>query len=340
MSPRFSEEPLVSILIPAYNAQEWVADTLRSALAQTWRRKEIIVVDDGSTDHTLDVLRRFERRQGVRIVAQKNQGAAAARNTAFSLSHGDYIQWLDADDLLGPDKIERQMTAPERFLSARILFSCAFGKFSYRPYRARFTPSPVWENLTPAEWLIRKMAHNVYMQTGAWLVSHELTCAAGPWNTRLLGDDDGEYFCRVLLAADAVRFVPEARVYYRSATSNSLSAVGRSERKLRAHWLSMQCHLEYLRTLDDSDTGRAAGLAFLHASLPYFYPEWADIVGEMRQAAARLGGELTSPRLSWKYAWALPLFGWPLAKRLAQAARRMRWMAQRNWDKLLFKLHI
>ena len=88
-------KPLVSILIPAYNAQKWIADTLRSALDQTWESKEIIVVDDGSTDRTLEVARRFEA-QGVRVFAQENQGAAAARNKAFSLSRGEYIQWLDA----------------------------------------------------------------------------------------------------------------------------------------------------------------------------------------------------------------------------------------------------
>src|SRR5580658_7551096 len=100
--------PLVSILIPAYNSEEWITQTIRSALAQTWPRKEIIVVDDGSKDATVAIARQFEP-LGVLVHAQKNQGASAARNKAFSLSHGAYIQWLDADDLLALDKITRQM---------------------------------------------------------------------------------------------------------------------------------------------------------------------------------------------------------------------------------------
>src|SRR6516225_1986814 len=100
--------PLVSILIPAYNAQEWIADTIRSAIEQTWPCKEIIVVDDGSTDGTTEVARRFVSKE-VAVVSIKNQGAAAARNHALQLSQGDYIQWLDADDLLAPNKIERQL---------------------------------------------------------------------------------------------------------------------------------------------------------------------------------------------------------------------------------------
>src|SRR5947208_10643307 len=99
-------KPLVSILIPAYNAEAWIADTIQSALAQTWPRKEIVVVDDGSRDATFAVARRFASSE-VKVVTQPNSGAATARNKAFALSRGDFIQWLDADDLLAPDKLAR-----------------------------------------------------------------------------------------------------------------------------------------------------------------------------------------------------------------------------------------
>src|ERR1041384_5813359 len=101
-------KPLVSILIPAYNAGQWLSDTVRSALGQTWEKKEIIIVDDGSKDDTLAIAKGFES-DVVRVHTQKNQGAAATRNHAYSLSKGDFIQWLDADDLLSPGKVARQM---------------------------------------------------------------------------------------------------------------------------------------------------------------------------------------------------------------------------------------
>src|SRR3989454_8667665 len=182
-------KPLVSILIPAFNAQEWIADTIQSALRQTWPRKEIIVVDDGSRDHTLAIARQFASKE-VSVVTQANQGVAAARNHAFSICQGDYIQWLDADDLLAPDKIERQMEAVDHGASKRMLLSSAWGRFVYRPHRANFVPTALWCDLPPVEWLLRKMGQNVFMQTATWLVSRELTEAAGPWNTQLLGDDD------------------------------------------------------------------------------------------------------------------------------------------------------
>src|SRR5438128_6129502 len=276
--------PLVSILIPAYNAERWVASTIESAIAQTWPRKEIIVIDDGSTDQTLTVAGKFERK-GVHVVTQPNQGAAVARNTAFSLARGDYIQWLDADDLLSPDKIAKQMEAAEQSQSKRTLFSCGWGYFMYRPSKAKFVPTPIWSDLDPTEWLTRKWEGNLHMQTATWLVSRELTEAAGPWDTRLLGDDDGEYFCRVLLASDGVRFVPEARVFYRMAGSGSLSYIGGSDRTRDAQWLSMQLHIGYLRSLGDSARVRAACRTFLQNWMVYFYPERLDLFRQADEVA-------------------------------------------------------
>ena len=197
--------PLVSILIPAYNAERWIADTIRSALAQTWPRKEIIIVDDGSCDRTLSIARQFTSKN-VSITAQQNQGAPVARNTAFGLCQGDYIQWLDADDLLSPNKVTRQMAAAQECHDRRRLLSSGWGYFLYRPDKAKFLPTALWRDLTPLEWLLRKWEQNLHMQTATWLVSRELTEAAGPWDTRLMGDDDGEYFFEFSLRAVASDF--------------------------------------------------------------------------------------------------------------------------------------
>ncbi len=329
--------PLVSILIPAFNAEEWIADTLKSAIGQTWDRKEIIVVDDGSTDQTVVIARQFES-DGVRVVTQGNQGAAAARNKAFSLSRGDYIQWLDADDLLAPDKIAKQVEVLNRCRSNRTLLSSSFGRFKYRWDRAEFTPTSLWCDLSPAEWLVRKLAQNAYMQTATWLVSRELTEAAGPWDTALLGDDDGEYFCRVLLASDGARFVSEAKVYYRSPWVGTLSYVGHSDKKLNAHWRSMRLHIDYLRSLEDSERVRAACLAYVQRCFIYFYPEKTDIVKEAERMAEELGGKLQPPRLTWKYSWIQVVFGWQAAKRVQKFLPETKWWVKKSWDKTVFRL--
>jgi glycosyltransferase involved in cell wall biosynthesis/peptidoglycan/xylan/chitin deacetylase (PgdA/CDA1 family) len=329
--------PLVSILIPAFNAENWIADTIRSAMAQTWENKEIIVVDDGSTDQTLAVARQFES-SGVRVHTQKNQGGAAARNTCFRLSRGDYIQWLDADDLLCPEKIARQMGALDLGASKRIALSAAFGRFRYRWYCAEFLPTELWADLSPAEWLVRKLGQNLYMQTATWLVSRELAEAAGPWDTRMLSDDDGEYFSRLLLKSDGVRFVPDAKVYYRAFRYDGLAYVGKSERKMEALWLSMQLHIGYLRSLRDTERERNACLAYLQRNLIHFYPDKKGIVRAAEQTAQELGGKLRSPHLSWKYSWIKILFGWIVAKNASLYLRKLRWATLKQWDKVLFRV--
>src|SRR6266480_3226990 len=218
-------KPLVSILIPAYNAEKWIGYTLESAVNQTWPHKEIIVVDDGSRDRTAEVARGFASKN-VTVVSTENRGHSSAANTAFRLCQGDYIQELDADDLLAPDKIERQLAAVREGDSKRILLSSPWAHFHYRASRARFVPNSLWQDLSPVEWLLRKMGENLHMQNATWLVSRELAEEAGPWDSSLQYDQDGEYFCRVLLASEGTRFVPEARVFYRVSGSNRISFIG------------------------------------------------------------------------------------------------------------------
>src|SRR5258705_639331 len=156
-------KPLVSILIPAYNSEEWIADTIQSAIAQTWQRKEIIVVDDGSRDRTAEVARRFASKK-VTVVSVENGGAAAARNHAFKLSQGDYIQWLDADDLLAPDKIQRQLATLEGAEDKQILLSSPWAYFTYRTNRARFVATSLWHDPSSVEWLLRERGEKQHMR--------------------------------------------------------------------------------------------------------------------------------------------------------------------------------
>lgn len=108
-----TEQPLVSIIIPTYNRAELIGETLDSILAQTYQNWECIVVDDGSTDHTSDVLDHYTKKDS-RISyhhrpKQYNPGGNGARNYGFDLSKGEYINWFDSDDVMLPEKIEKQV---------------------------------------------------------------------------------------------------------------------------------------------------------------------------------------------------------------------------------------
>lgn len=330
-------KPLVSILIAAYNAEDCLAETLRSAIAQTWERKEIIVVDDGSTDNTPLIARRFES-NGVRVVRQENEGHCSAKNKALSLSQGDYIQWLDADDLLAPDKIAKQLGALEQGGSKRTLLSAAWARFLFRHHQAVFMPNALWNDMSQADFLIAKLGHNLFMPSHAWLVSRELNEAAGFLNPTLIADDDGEYFCRVLMASDGIHFVPDAKVYYRVSGNGSVSYIGGSDRKLDSQWRSMQLHIGYLRSLEDSERARAASVRYLQTWLIYFYPERWDIVAQAEQLAKDLGGQLQVPRLSWKYSWIRTVFGWRLAKHAQRVLPSARLSLKRSSEKVFFFL--
>jgi glycosyltransferase involved in cell wall biosynthesis len=102
----------VSIIIPLYNQKQFVADAIESALAQTFNDIEIVVVNDGSTDSPDEVLDKYK--DNIKLVYQENKGLAAARNRGLLESTGEYIQFLDADDIILNDKIERQITAINR----------------------------------------------------------------------------------------------------------------------------------------------------------------------------------------------------------------------------------
>ncbi len=158
------------------------SEAIESALGQTHPNVEIVVVDDGSTDGTLGVACQFEGER-VRVIHQKNQGACAARNRAFQESSGDYVQFLDADDILHPEKLERQL----RCLAEEPEGTVAIGpwvRFRGAVADADLTWSgPDWRDYEPAtDWLLQASGQGGGMPTVVWLTPRTLAEAAGPWN--------------------------------------------------------------------------------------------------------------------------------------------------------------
>lgn len=305
---------LVSILIPAFNAQKWIRGCIESALSQTWIRKEIIVVDDGSTDSTLEIAKAYES-PIVFVGAQENRGASAARNHALSLAQGDYIQWLDSDDILAPDKVAMQLRGALPGQSSQVLLSGAWGRFYNVPERVTFKPSLLWADMEPLEWLYRKIDQNLWMAIESWLVSRKLTETAGPWNESLSLDDDGEYFTRVVSCSSWICFTPEARCCCRRATFGISHGLSLNNSKLDSQYLSMLSSIRTLLMMEDSPRTRSACLKLLGRWAIYFYPERLDLFNEMQSMAIELGAELPRPRLRPKYRWLQKVFGWKVAKK-------------------------
>jgi len=310
--------PLVSIPVPAYNAAPWIAATLESALAQTHPHCEIIVVDDGSTDDTLARARAFETR-GVCVVTQPNAGASSARNHALRLSRGTHIQFLDADDLLAPDKIEIQL----RLLACSPTGSIAagpWGRFKSDPATAVFTHEDNWRDSRPIEWLALNFAGRGMMPPAAWLVPRALIDASGPWDERLTLNDDGEYFCRVLLRSNGVRFSPEARTFYRDNIPGSLSR-RRSEAAWLSALLSQELCIQHLLALQDDPLTRRACADLMQRLAHAAWPDAPAVVCRAEELVRVHGGSDLKPGGGLAFRLMSIVLGWKSARRLQQRLR-------------------
>jgi glycosyltransferase involved in cell wall biosynthesis len=256
---------MVSILIPSFNGERWIAETLDSALAQTWANIEIIVVDDGSTDGSAAIVESYADR-GVKLIRQANRGSTAARNRAFAASRGEFIQFLDHDDIIDPDKIAFQMArlieAPGSVATAET------GLFIDQPSQAKFRAEPSWEDLEPLDW-IRCLLDGCMIFTTIWLIPRVVAERAGAWNETLSDHDDREYLTRVILSADRVLFCKGAKALYRGGNPNSLSQ--------RRNWISTfdslaLCERHILGRFDQEDLRARISLVWqrmAHDCYPY-----------------------------------------------------------------------
>ncbi len=316
-------QPLVSVLIAAYNAEPWLAETLDSALGQTWPRTEVIVVDDGSTDGTLAVARRYRGR--VRVVAQENAGACAARNAALALAQGDFVQYLDADDLLDPEKIEVQV----RRLAGEppgTVASSAWSRFYGDDLgTADLTPQPGWRDFDPAHtWLIEAWKGCGMMPLFGWLIPRAVAEAAGPWDETLRRNQDGEYNARVLTRAAKIAFCPEAWGYYRSGMAGSISR-RRDDGALRSLFDSYALCQAHLLGVDDSAEARHAVACSWQTFLFTVYPRVPDLVREAEARVRALGGGSRTPGVSRPFRPVRDLIGWKPALRLQRLWYRLRY---------------
>ena len=307
--------PLVSILIPAYNAAPWIAQAIDSALAQTHPRCEIIVVDDGSTDATLAIARTREPR-GICVITQPNAGAAAARNHALQIARGEFLQYLDADDLLSPGKIAAQIM----LLASRMpgtLATCRWGRFEDDPAQARFVDEAVFRDFLPVEYLLLHLREARMMHPAAWLVPRNVSDRGGPWDERLSLNDDGEYFARVVLASEGIAFTPDpsAATYYRSGIAGSLSR-RRSTKALASLALSVGLVATRLAAAEDSVRSRQAQADYWQRLAYELYPGDPAASRAAAQRAGELGGSHLRPPFGRRQRLLASLLGWRMVRRL------------------------
>ncbi|GAB3903586.1 glycosyltransferase family 2 protein [Mucilaginibacter boryungensis] len=213
--------PLVSIIIPVYNAEKFIEASLRCALNQTWPNVEVIVVDDGSTDNSLAIINSFTDKRVI-VINQKNQGASTAKQVGLNNVSGDYIQYLDADDLIAENKIEKQVNALINNHNKIAICKTAHFFTGDDPYTKNIAEKDDFlKNFhdSPLQFLINMYGGYTLLgnmiQPNSFLTPRNLIEKAGPWNENLTLDDDGEYFCRVILQSEGIIYQPDVLNYYR-----------------------------------------------------------------------------------------------------------------------------
>ncbi|MCG9893294.1 MAG: glycosyltransferase family 2 protein [Thermosynechococcaceae cyanobacterium MS004] len=320
--------PLVSILIPCYNAAPWLAQTLESALAQTWTPTEIIVVDDGSTDGSVAIAQSFAPR-GVTVIAQSNRGASATRNTAFNASKGEFIQFLDADDLLSPNKIADQVQLLQQSpLHCMAICSTMHFFDGDDPAGGIFHEGlPFFaDSDDPVAWLTRLFGgdgEGAMVHPGAWLMPRAIAEQIGPWNEALTVDDDGEYFARAILSSAGIRRSPTAVSYYRKHRSGVSLSGARSERHQRSALLALDLKTQHLLAhTQDPRAKRALARCFLEYAVAA-YPAHRSLAAAALKQVKALGGSDYHPPLGGQgLQWIGRIFGWKVARRISVQAQR------------------
>ena len=187
-----TEGPLVSVVMPAFNAVSFLADSVASVAAQTHRAVELLIVDDGSSDDTVRVAEEFAARdQRVRVIrSPRHVGTSAARNLALDAMRGDYVCFLDADDAFLPNKIEMQVAFLQANPSYGLVFSDVYHSYGnlqpIRLHRTGVPPLSFHELLTVRNWFTPIVP----------LLTRSLVRSVGPFDENLVPAEDWDYWIR------------------------------------------------------------------------------------------------------------------------------------------------
>ena len=312
--------PLVSILIPCYNAERWVKQAIESALAQTWPEKEVIVIDDGSTDGSLPVIQSFGDK--IRWETGPNRGGNAARNRLLELARGEWLQYLDADDYLLPDKVEQQV----RFLQERPDTDIVY----CRVIQETRSEAGVFQNVSRLPksfdpWVL--LVSWDLGQTGGQLWRKSAVAAVGGWKVNQPCCQEHELFLRLLMAGKKFSFCTHVGAVYRQWKEGSVCTKNPREVNRRRFGIIHDAE-QFLREHDELNSERLwainhGRMEVARIAWQYDRPFAIEIAATIRQAQPDFvpGGPGSQNRYSLGYRVAYRLFGYQGAEKLADWVR-------------------
>jgi len=298
---------LVSILVPLFNSEKYIAETITSALSQTWNDIEVIIVDDGSTDKSYSIAKSYESDK-LKVFRQEHKGACAARNLAFEKSTGDYIQYLDSDDIMACDKIEKQISYFEEFgnniitSSKSVIFSSDInesyehGKLVCKDYS------------NPLDYMIDTWENGNYLGIHAWLFPRGIVKNAGYWDNSLKRYQDGEFLVRILYLIDKIKFVPNTTVFYRDRL-NSITNLNFHESEL-SYCMALSAIIKKIVIPSNYERALNASVAKISSSIYRWYPYFPDLVDKGFEMLKMMDSKIVLKRKDFFWTNLYHFLGW------------------------------
>ena len=219
---------LVSVIIPCYNAVRWVSEAIQSCLNQTYQPLEVIVIDDGSTDQSLEVIKSFDDK--IRWESGSNRGGNHARNRGFALSRGDYIQFLDADDYLMPEKIARQVAFLES-TGADVVYGDWRHQYDAPDGTIEFGDIVISGN---HDDVLGALVGDWWVAPAAVLARREAVLRTGGWDESLEAAQDRDYMISLAITGARILYQPGCYSVYRRHGATSVTGSNRER------WLDNQ----------------------------------------------------------------------------------------------------
>jgi GT2 family glycosyltransferase len=304
---------VVSIIIPCYNAAKWVKGAVQSALEQTGPATEVIVVDDGSSDGSAELVREFGDR--VQLIVTENRGGNHARNRGLQAVRGEWVQFLDADDYLEPEKILRQFAETNGGADADVLYSPTWMEDLFQETR---TPSTIDTGLDLyGQWLAWQIP-----QTGGALWRKSALDAIGGWKEGQPCCQEHELYLRAIQAGLRFRFAPTPHAVYRVWSDQTVCRRDpRQVIRVRTELMDTLQAWMAARHLWTPAHARIAGQAFFEMARTFAREDLAGAAAYFRERK-RLGLiHLAGPAAPRTYRLAHRLLGFTGAEKLAAARR-------------------
>jgi glycosyltransferase involved in cell wall biosynthesis len=217
--------PKISIVIPAYNAESTIIETIESVQKQTFSDFEIIIIDDGSTDNTVEVIKNIHDRR-IQVISYEHRGVSAARNQGISYANGELIAFLDADDLWTPDKLELQLAALEKYPEAGVAYSWTYFMYQQgkviKPGHPVYFKGDVYANL---------LVENFLAHGSNPLIRRQVIDCIGEYDLGLTHSEDWDFYIRLASHCDFA-LVPKHQIFYRQSSGSTTSKIDGIEKQM------------------------------------------------------------------------------------------------------------